>query len=382
VSGTFDILTRKARDADFVSATDFASTFWELEVEENADMPSAFSLTLPVTRTSSGDLDVISDERLGPLANIAVTARADDGQTHCLIDGFVLSHNAHLDSGVAASTLKVWGLDATWLMNTEEKTREWVDMTDGAVANTIFGEHGLDPADVNLDDDSPTRSEDNHSLMQRATDAQFLRMLARRSGKLFRVFCTDTPGKGTGWFGKPKLDGEAVTVLTLDDTTASASAVGPLDISWDVMRPTSVIARQKLLTDSDPDGAGGTTTDPALPLLEQRALASFAGSAVTALLGPALDDGGELTQRAQAVLREASWFVRCTGRADVGRLGSILRVGTVVRLDAAGALHSGKYFVWSVRHRINAEQHIMEFVLLRNAIGQSPTGGLMSGESP
>jgi len=53
-----------------------------------------------------------------------------------------------------------------------------------------------------------------------------------------------------------------------------------------------------------------------------------------------------------------------------------------VRLDAAGALHSGKYFVWSVRHRINAERHIMEFVLLRNAIGQSPIGGLMSGDGP
>jgi hypothetical protein len=381
VSSTFDILTRKSCGTDFVSATDFVSGFSQLEVEENADMPGAFSLTLPVTRKSSGDLDVTSDERLSPLANIAVIARAADGQTHCLIDGFVLSHTAHLDSGIAACTLKVWGLDATWLMNTEEKTREWVDMTDGAVANTIFGEHSLAPADVNLKDDSPTHSENNHSLMQRATDAQFLRTLARRSGKLFRVFCTDTPGKGTGWFGKPKLDGNPVTVLTLDDTAAAANAVGPLEISWDVMRPTTVIAHQKLLTDSGADDAGGTTTDAALPLLEQRALADFSGSPVTTLLGPAVDDSGELIQRAQAVLREAGWFVRCTGSADTGRLGSILRVGTVVRLDAAGALHSGKYFVWSVRHRITAERHVMEFVLLRNAIGQAPTGGLLSGGS-
>ena len=79
------------------------------------------------------------------------------------------------------------------------------------------------------------------------------------------------------------------------------------------------------------------------------------------------------------MLREAGWFVRCTGSADAGRLGSILRVGTVVRLDAAGALHSGKYFVWSVRHRINAERHVMEFVLLRNAIGSPPSGGLLPG---
>ncbi len=371
MSTTFDILANGA------SATDFVSAFAELEVEENADLPGAFSLTLPVTRTDTGDLDVVDDQRLAPLANLAVTARADDGETHCLIDGFVLSHAAHLDGRAAASTLKVWGLDATWSMNMEEKTREWVDMTDGAVANTIFGEHGVDPADVNLDDDSPSHTEDNHSLMQRATDAQFLRMLARRSGKLFRVFCTDTPGKRTGWFGKPKLDGDPVTVLSLDDT--ASAAVGPLEISWDVMRPTAVTAGQKLLTETDPDSVGGTTTDPALPLLEQRGLADFAGSPVTALLGPAVDDGGELTQRAQAVLREAGWFVRCTGRVDANRLGSILRVGTVVRLDAAGTVHSGKYFVWSVRHKINAERHLMEFVLVRNAVGKSPAGGLLPG---
>jgi hypothetical protein len=309
-----------------------------------------------------------------------VTAQAADGRTHCLIDGFVLSHEARLDSGVAASTLKVWGMDATWMLNTEEKTREWADMTDGAIANTIFGEYrelGIEPADVNLDDDSPAHNEDGYTLMQRSTDAQFLRMLARRGGKLFRIFCTDTPGKRTGWFGKPQLDGDPVAALTLDDS--QNASVGPLEITWDAMRPSAVTARQKLLTESDPDGVGGTVTDSALPLLEQRALADFTGGAVTALLGPAVDDGGELTQRAQAVLREAGWFVRCRGSADAGRLGTVLRAGDIVRLDSAGALHSGRYLVWSVRHRISAERHVMEFELLRNAVGAAPSGGLAAG---
>ena len=53
MSTTFDILANGA------SATDFVSAFVELEVEENADLPGAFSLTLPVTRTDTGDLDVV-----------------------------------------------------------------------------------------------------------------------------------------------------------------------------------------------------------------------------------------------------------------------------------------------------------------------------------
>ena len=60
-------------------------------------------------------------------------------------------------------------------------------MTDGAAANTIFGEYGMAPGPDNLSDDSPAHAEDGHTLMQRGTDLQFLQMLARRSGKLCRV---------------------------------------------------------------------------------------------------------------------------------------------------------------------------------------------------
>ena len=48
----------------------------------------------------------------------------------------MLSQTTHLDTGTVSSTLKVWGQDATWLMNTTENVKEWADVTDGAVANT------------------------------------------------------------------------------------------------------------------------------------------------------------------------------------------------------------------------------------------------------
>jgi hypothetical protein len=144
------------------------------------------------------------------------------------------------------------------------------------------------------------------------------------------------------------------------------------------MRPSAVTARQALFTDADADGAGGTVTDDGLPPMDQRGLADFSGSPLTALLTTTAADAGTLTQRADSLLREAGWFVRCQGTTDANRLGSILRAGTVAKLDAAGALHSGKYLVWSVRHRITAEKHEMAFVLVRNAVGVAtppPPGG-------
>lgn len=359
------------------AATDLATAISELDVEENADMPGAFSMTLPVNRTPAGDYDLVNDTRLAPLSNICITAQGSDGITQCIIDGYVLSQTAHLDTGTAASTIKVWGQDATWLMNTTEQVKEWVDVTDGAVANTIFGTYGMTPDDNNLTNDSPAHTSDGHSLMQRATDAQFLRRLARRNGKLFRVFCTDTPGERTGSFATPSVDGDPVTVLTLNDTVAAT--VDSVDVTWDVLRPSATIARQALFTDSDQDGAGGTTSDSGLTPLATQDLATFAGATVTSVLTTTVDDGQELTERAQAVLIEAGWFVRCTGTADVNRLGSILRVGTVVGLNAAGSMHSGNYFVWSVRHKITSEKHTMDFVLVRNGIGAPAGAGLLPG---
>jgi hypothetical protein len=361
------------------AATDLAKVMSELEIEENVDMPGAFELSLPLNVTS-GDYDLTNDSRLAPLSNIAITAQASDGTQHCLMDGYVLAHNIHLDTGTSASTVKVWGQDASWLMNTTEQVKEWSDVTDGSVANTIFGNYGITPDDNNLTSDSPAHTSDGHTLMQRGTDAQFLRMLARRNGKLFRVYCTDTPGQRTGTFALPDVGGDPLVTLTLNDATAAN--VNTLDISWDVMRPSANIAMQNLFPSNDQDGAGGTTSDSGLTALEAQSLSAFAGTTVTSLLTAAVDDGQELTERSQSVLIEAGWFVKCTGSADVDRVGSILRAGTVTQLTAAGSLHSGKYFVWSVRHKITAEKHTMDFVLMRNAVGApSSGGGLLGGVS-
>jgi phage protein D len=349
-----------------------------LEVEENADLPDAIQLHLPVNRTEKGDLTYVADDRLGPFANIAVVARPEGADQQCIFDGYVLSQKLHLETGTTASRLQIWGQDASWLMNLDEKTREWVDVSDADVANSIFEDYGFEPAQENSSEDSPTHTEDGHSLMQRGTDIQFLRSLARRNGKLCRVACTDRAGRRTGYFTKPDLDGDPVVTLILN--RPELRTVDQLDIEWDVTRPSQVRARQALFTDSDEDGVSTETSDSGLDLLDQQGLSDFATRSMTVLLtAPAVDDGGELMLRAQSLLREADWFVRCQGEADVGRLGAILRVGAVVAIEGIGSLHSGKYFVWSVRHTLTVEAHRMRFVLVRNAVGSPPSGGLLGG---
>ena len=350
-----------------------------LEIEEHAELPGAIQLSVPVAPDGAGDLTRINDAAFRPFANLAVVVAVEDGGTECIFDGYVLSHKLHLDRGTAASSLQVWGQDASWLMNLEDKVKEWSDVTDGAVANAIFGDYGISPAAGNTSDDSASHTESGHTLMQRASDIQFLRQLARRNGKLCRVAGGSAAGALTGTFAKPDLSAAPAITLTLNDP--DKRMVSALDFEWDVARPTEVDARQALFTDASDGGVTGDATDTGPALLAERGLAELAGRPMTALLTTTVDDAGELQMRAASLLREASFFVRCTGDVDLAALGAVLRVGAIVQLDGVGSVHAGKYLVWSVRHAITLDAYKMSFVLVRNAVGPvpSPAGGLLGG---
>jgi hypothetical protein len=374
MSSTFQFLINGAPADD-----DLLNAMGPLEVEENADMPSAIQVSLPVDSDGSGDLTFVNDSRFQPFVNLAVVATPPGQSDQCIFDGYILSSKLHLQKGATGSSLQVWGQDASWLMNLEEQVKEWVNVTDGSVANTIFQSYNITPSSDNLSDDSPTRTEDTHTLMQRSSDIQFLRTLARRNGKLCRVACTSAAGVRTGYFSKPNLGGTPVVTLELNDPTSWT--VDALDLEWDVTGPSEALAREGSFTDSDQDGIGVDVTDSGLSLLSDQGLAAFSGQGMRVLLTTQVDTALELTQRAQSVLQDAGWFVRCEGQADFARLGAVLRAGTVVQINSAGAMHSGKYFVWSVRHTIDKQSYQMKFVLVRNAVGSPPSGTGVLGAS-
>jgi phage protein D len=357
---------------------DFVDALTSLEIEENADLPGALLAKLSVSRTDDGELDFPEALSLGPFTNIAVVATPDLGPDECIFDGYILSHKLHLETGVRAATLEVWAQDASWLMNLEETTREWVDVTDADVARSIFADYGIEPSPDNANEDSPAHTEDGHTLMQRASDIQFLRTLARRNGKLCRVFCTDTPGERTGYFAMPDLSG--LPVITLDPSDPDQPSVDAVDIEWDATRPTGVNASQATFDNAaDADGVSGDATDSGLPLLDARGLGDFTGHTMTVRLTTTVDDAGELALRVRSLLRESEWFVACETEADVARIDKVLRVGQIVALESVGTLNSGNYLVWSVRHTITADTHKMRLRLVRNAVGPEPTGSLLGG---
>jgi Phage tail baseplate hub (GPD) len=326
----------------------FYDAIGTLEVEENAHLPDALRLVLPVT-TDDSDLTWVGDQKVRPYANIAVVVTPDGGAPSCVFDGYVLSHMVHLEAGVTASTVEVRAQDASVLMSLEHKTREWAGLTEGAVANQVFAGYGFTPAGPNTTDDSLAHASPGHTLMQRGTDLEFLRRLARRSGRWCRVTCTDRPGVRTGYFAVPDLSASPATTIVLNDP--ETASVPSLEFHWDVARPTKVLAGQASLREFAGKDSSVRLTTPG--------------------------DTADLPVRARAVLREAGWFAGCTGTAEMSRLQAVLRVGTVAAVSGAGTLLSGNYLVTGVRHSISTNNHTMAFTMARNAVGPAagPDGG-------
>ena len=115
-------------------------------------------------------------------------------------------------------------------MNLTEKVHEWVDVTDADVANAIFGDYGITPADENTrrrfavahrGRSQPDAARLRHPVPAHAGAAQ-RQALPRRLRR--------PAGQRTGYFAKPKLDGDpavtsdARTTRQLDASTRSTSS--------------------------------------------------------------------------------------------------------------------------------------------------------------
>jgi hypothetical protein len=364
-----------------VGGTPVPSTLYDaimqLEIEESADRPGTLLLRLPADRTSHGDLQFVGDGTFEPMTNVAVTLTPGGpaARAQCVFDGYVLAWRLHLARASTSSAIDISAQDASWLMNLDDHVTEWEGMTDGQVANAIFAGYGFRPAPGNVANDSPSHQPDAHTLLQRGTDLQFLRSLARRNGKLLRVGCTGPPGLRTGYFVSPDVAGPPAATISLVNQDRWTTET--LDFEWDVMRPTQVTASQVDLTQAAESGVEVTSTRSGLGPLDQRPYPTYLGRTAKLLLtAPA--DVAELSQRGSAVLAESGFFARCTGEADVDRLGAVLRPGTVVTIAGAGNLHSGKWLVWQVRHSFAPDGWTVRFTLTRNAIGPAAPGGTLA----
>ena len=230
--------------------------------------------------------------------------------------------------------------------------------TDGEVANAIFRKYGFTTADQN-GGRFPQPHSHNHTLFQRATDLPVPARPgpARRKALVPRLHRRPT---GQRVLVTPAVERQPVTTISLADPNDSTST--PSTSTTTSCAPRSDSGRSTSL--GPPPFSGQVTTDQHLEALGDRDFRRLSGQSSTLLLTtPA--DGLSGPPRTTAVL--ATRFSRCTGEADVERLGAILRVSDVVTIRRRQR-PSGSWLVWNVPAHVLDSSKI-ELTLVRDAMG-------------
>ncbi len=337
--------------------TELSNAAW-VEVHERMGEMTKYRIRYDID-IEQGDFPYLVDSRLDAGSELAVVAPMS-GKNNYLVKGPVTGQRIFFQHGGGGSYVEVEGADTSIKMARESKAVIWSDLTDSDAASQILSQYGYTP---DVDSTQAGHFENKHTLVQRASDLEFVRRLARRNGFLFWVDC-DASGTETAHFKRPKLDGTPALNL---DINISSNNLGTLELSWDVEKYTSVVAAEVNLSDKS-DIAGDVSASP-LPSLGSQSLADITGDTRSAHLHAPVDDAGDLKARGEGALIEDAWFVRASGLTSVSALGDLLRANTVVQLRGTGKRHSGNYYVSSVRHTIDPSAHHMEFELVRNGWG-------------
>jgi phage protein D len=256
-------------------------------------------------------------------------------------------------------------MDPTVLMHLDEKVKSWPNMKDSDVASAIFSDraYGFTPV---VESTNLSRQEDDHTLLQRGTDIQFLQQLADRDGFECFVALNDA-GDVEGHFHPPKPDGQPQGTLTVN--MGSATNVDKFRARYDMLGPAVAKAATidpddaaKQTGDaSDPAQTSGMGDEPATPAERPRqVLLSQHGAARS----------GEVQQLAQAVVDRSSWSIAAEGEINTVAFAKVLRAKQPVMVRGVGQQFSGRYYVEKVLHTISGDgTWLQKFTLRRNATG-------------
>lgn len=339
-------------------APDFFASLLEMEVEEDHRLAAMFRIKLAINRQDDGLWTFLDDERMKLWNKVKISVNLSDEEVE-LIAGYITQIKPHLDADENSSFLEIWGMDATSLMSLEEKIKDWPNKTDSDIAREIFQSYNLTPE---VEDTGVAHDEAVATIIQRETDIQFLKRLARRNG--FECFV-----KGeTGYFRKP--------VLTETPQPVLAAHFGPetnlvyFDARLNALRPTAVEMHQI-------DTIGKQLQDAVIETGEQRqlgrdgALSVEAPNRITARMfvkHAVATSQPEMENLCRALFDEAEWFIEAKGEIDSVLYGAVLQTKNLAPIKGVGEIFSGIYYVTKVKHVFNIDRYIQQFTARRNAL--------------
>ncbi len=284
-----------------------------------------------------------------------------------LIEGPVVGSEAQLSARPGRSSITAEVHDDSVTMNRRERVEVYEGQTAGQLARRLFADAGLASSDVEAA--PPPSGGFPPVYVQRETDIQFLRRLARDLGMHAYVLPGAAPGASTGAFKTLPTGPARLPELLLLGPDRN---LGELRVRALALRPATAGAASLSATDREATSAESTLG--AVPLLGREPPVR-AGDAGFVLLPPGRDGAADVERwTAGATERSADAF-EAHGRVGFDRYAGVLSPYRVVTVRAIDGRNSGDWRVHAVTHTITRLAYTQDFTLRRNARSAGTRGG-------
>lgn len=329
-----------------------------VEVEEDERLAGVFNIRLAIRLQKDGTWTWIDEERLSLWNKVSISAGFADNVVEA-ITGYITQIKPYFDEELSQCYLDVKGMDGSVLMNTEEKLKGWPNKKDSDIATEIFTDYGFTPE---VEDTEVIHDEAISTIIQRETDIQFLRRLARRNG--FDCFVANT----TGYFRPPQLSGKSQKILAVQFGTESNLAY--FRVESNVLQPTIVEMHQlDLLTKENRDVTVDSTQQKRLGLTSASDLYSAEVEPAKLFMKHTLTNGQPAMQAlCQGLYDDAEWLVQGEGEIVGSLYKDVLKARELVTIKGVGKTYSGVYYVTKVKHVFTDSGYTQSFNVKRNAL--------------
>lgn len=333
----------------------------EITIEQEVDMAWEARFTIPVCTDENGKWVEQNEDFMAEFSRVRVEIKVGDKTFVPLIDGPIVGFDSQLNSQPGQSNVTLLVQDDSVYLNRDDRIARFDKLKDNEIADKIFSEISQ-IATKKIDKTPAANTTLPTAVVQRATDIQFLRLLAQRQGMHVYVLPGDKPGKSVGYFQKfPSKPSDLPPLILLGRDRNIAT----FDVQNNAQSPARFETQSISIADKTITKV--TTQFRNLDLLGQEAAFQKESNSATRLLPPRHGDAVDPTQAANAAMLRSSYAFSATGSVLSDCYGGVLQPYQVITVQGVNEHLSGDYLITKVTHRLTRSNYSQNFTMWRNA---------------
>ncbi|MCH9650654.1 MAG: hypothetical protein K0U98_20635 [Deltaproteobacteria bacterium] len=341
-----------------------------LEVRESDSEPTLAAMRFKLSQDPTGRFALLDEELFAPGQAVAIDLVAPGGLPQRLFDGYTSHLRPHFEPIESNCYLEILAMDAALLLDAEERVVTYPDALDSDAVEEIVGRYDIP---VEVEPTAARHKQDHQMLVQRGTDWQFLRRLARRNGYACFFEHDEDQDQVVAHFAPPAFDADPQADLTILQGDANLAWI---DLQWITAgavrhRGAAIDPIAKRFVRSSGEGVLPALGEAGLEGRLEEGLADAGVEKASALLRDPLPLDAAIEAQGSAATDRDRLAIEARGEVDPALYRALLRARRPALLKGVGERLSGVYYIRSVRTVVEEGELKQTFLGERNALGQA-----------